>query len=167
MNQEKKSLTRNNAWWFFEHKLILSMHPRRDSFISVFRSDPIKDLNLISLVFCLVSTCCGVLIASLVNTEQLSCWIGDDACLFGDVLIVKDARSPDLQGKVFLGRFWGLDSPHIQEGLTPNHLKKAKLMFFYTRYPSSNLLKNFFPDVKVCHVSPDHASVISYTARPV
>uniref|UniRef100_A0A8C1CZ72 Prospero homeobox 2 n=1 Tax=Cyprinus carpio carpio TaxID=630221 RepID=A0A8C1CZ72_CYPCA len=34
------------------------------------------------------------------------------------------------------------------ERLTPNHLKKAKLMFFYTRYPSSNLLKNFFPDVK-------------------
>uniref|UniRef100_A0AAZ3Q8Y0 Prospero domain-containing protein n=1 Tax=Oncorhynchus tshawytscha TaxID=74940 RepID=A0AAZ3Q8Y0_ONCTS len=34
------------------------------------------------------------------------------------------------------------------EGLTPNHLKKAKLMFFYTRYPSSNVLKTFFPDVK-------------------
>ncbi|CAG5866353.1 unnamed protein product [Menidia menidia] len=28
------------------------------------------------------------------------------------------------------------------------HLKKAKLMFFYTRYPSSNVLKTFFPDVK-------------------
>ncbi|XP_023684042.1 prospero homeobox protein 2 isoform X1 [Paramormyrops kingsleyae] len=36
----------------------------------------------------------------------------------------------------------------IQEGLTPSHLKKAKLMFFYTRYPSSNVLKTFFPDVK-------------------
>merc|ERR1712127_785046 len=35
-----------------------------------------------------------------------------------------------------------------QEGLTPHHLKKAKLMFFYTRYPSSNILKTFFPDVK-------------------
>ncbi|MEQ2279028.1 hypothetical protein AMECASPLE_005232, partial [Ameca splendens] len=34
------------------------------------------------------------------------------------------------------------------EGLTPSHLKKAKLMFFYTRYPSSNVLKTFFPDVK-------------------
>ncbi|KAK1792934.1 hypothetical protein P4O66_001657 [Electrophorus voltai] len=34
------------------------------------------------------------------------------------------------------------------KGLTPNHLKKAKLMFFYTRYPSSNVLKTFFPDVK-------------------
>uniref|UniRef100_A0A3B3QGS0 Prospero domain-containing protein n=1 Tax=Paramormyrops kingsleyae TaxID=1676925 RepID=A0A3B3QGS0_9TELE len=35
-----------------------------------------------------------------------------------------------------------------EEGLTPNHLKKAKLMFFYTRYPSSSVLKSFFPDVK-------------------
>lgn len=36
----------------------------------------------------------------------------------------------------------------IQEGLSPNHLKKAKLMFFYTRYPSSNMLKMYFADVK-------------------
>ncbi|XP_055053567.2 prospero homeobox 3 isoform X1 [Misgurnus anguillicaudatus] len=35
-----------------------------------------------------------------------------------------------------------------QEGLSPCHLKKAKLMFFYTRYPSSSTLKTFFPDVK-------------------
>uniref|UniRef100_A0A3P8TUJ0 Prospero domain-containing protein n=1 Tax=Amphiprion percula TaxID=161767 RepID=A0A3P8TUJ0_AMPPE len=34
------------------------------------------------------------------------------------------------------------------EGLSPCHLKKAKLMFFYTRYPSSNTLKTYFPDVK-------------------
>ncbi|XP_037550640.1 prospero homeobox protein 2 [Nematolebias whitei] len=39
-------------------------------------------------------------------------------------------------------------SLNIQEGLSPSHLKKAKLMFFYTRYPSSNVLKTFFPDVK-------------------
>ncbi|XP_078419448.1 prospero homeobox protein 1-like [Cetorhinus maximus] len=39
-------------------------------------------------------------------------------------------------------------SVNIQEGLTPNHLKKAKLMFFYTRYPSSATLKTYFPDVK-------------------
>nr|XP_057908667.1 prospero homeobox protein 1a [Doryrhamphus excisus] len=39
-------------------------------------------------------------------------------------------------------------SSTIQEGLSPNHLKKAKLMFFYTRYPSSNMLKMFFSDVK-------------------
>lgn len=38
---------------------------------------------------------------------------------------------------------------NVQEGLTPSHLKKAKLMFFYTRYPSSNVLKTYFPDVKV------------------
>ncbi|KAL3052520.1 prospero homeobox protein 1-like [Trematomus bernacchii] len=37
---------------------------------------------------------------------------------------------------------------NIQEGLSPNHLKKAKLMFFYSRYPSSNMLKIFFSDVK-------------------
>ncbi|KAM4564142.1 prospero homeobox 3 [Fundulus diaphanus] len=35
-----------------------------------------------------------------------------------------------------------------QEGLSPCHLKKAKLMFFYTRYPSSNTLKTYFPEVK-------------------
>ncbi|XP_070450037.1 prospero homeobox protein 2 [Equus przewalskii] len=39
-------------------------------------------------------------------------------------------------------------SSHIQEGLNPGHLKKAKLMFFFTRYPSSNLLKAYFPDVQ-------------------
>lgn len=45
-----------------------------------------------------------------------------------------------------------LNWPHVytQEGLSPCHLKKAKLMFFYTRYPSSNTLKTYFPDVKVC-----------------
>ncbi|KAM3590610.1 uncharacterized protein V6R79_012559 [Siganus canaliculatus] len=37
---------------------------------------------------------------------------------------------------------------YLTEGLSPCHLKKAKLMFFYTRYPSSNTLKTYFPDVK-------------------
>jgi len=32
--------------------------------------------------------------------------------------------------------------------LTPMHLRKAKLMFFYVRYPSSAVLKDYFPDVK-------------------
>lgn len=45
---------------------------------------------------------------------------------------------------------------NIQEGLTPSHLKKAKLMFFYTRYPSSNVLKTYFPDVKVISHSCTH-----------
>nr|XP_047915679.1 prospero homeobox protein 2 [Anser cygnoides] len=37
---------------------------------------------------------------------------------------------------------------HIQEALTPGHLKKAKLMFFFTRYPSSALLRSYFLDVQ-------------------
>lgn len=36
-----------------------------------------------------------------------------------------------------------------QEALTPGHLKKAKLMFFFTRYPSSALLRSYFLDVQV------------------
>ncbi|CAL8077553.1 unnamed protein product [Calicophoron daubneyi] len=47
----------------------------------------------------------------------------------------------------------GMDQ-HCPEGmrmtstLTPVHLRKAKLMFFYTRYPNSTLIKMYFPDVK-------------------
>uniref|UniRef100_A0A673HTW9 Prospero homeobox protein 1-like n=1 Tax=Sinocyclocheilus rhinocerous TaxID=307959 RepID=A0A673HTW9_9TELE len=52
----------------------------------------------------------------------------------------------DLQSMAERSSFMSLNISF--ERLTPNHLKKAKLMFFYTRYPSSNLLKNFFPDVK-------------------
>lgn len=38
--------------------------------------------------------------------------------------------------------------PNVQNvTLTPLHLRKAKLMFFYVRYPSSVLLKNYFCDV--------------------
>jgi hypothetical protein len=44
---------------------------------------------------------------------------------------------------------FSLTPKHIQEGLSPGHLKKAKLMFFFTRYPSSSLLKAYFPDVQV------------------
>ncbi|NXI40639.1 PROX1 protein, partial [Galbula dea] len=36
----------------------------------------------------------------------------------------------------------------MQEALTPGHLKKAKLMFFFTRYPTSTLLKTYFLDVQ-------------------
>ncbi|XP_012936323.1 alpha-protein kinase 1 [Aplysia californica] len=36
---------------------------------------------------------------------------------------------------------------HMTSTLTPMHLRKAKLMFFYTRYPTSPILKMFFPDV--------------------
>ncbi|XP_077444194.1 prospero homeobox 3 [Stigmatopora argus] len=41
-----------------------------------------------------------------------------------------------------------LNAGGAQEGLSPCHLKKAKLLFFYARYPSSNTLKTYFPDVK-------------------
>ncbi|NWW50816.1 PROX1 protein, partial [Pedionomus torquatus] len=41
-----------------------------------------------------------------------------------------------------------LTPKQIQEALTPSHLKKAKLMFFFTRYPSSTLLKTYFLDVQ-------------------
>ncbi|CAN9507379.1 unnamed protein product [Ophioblennius macclurei] len=37
----------------------------------------------------------------------------------------------------------------LNDGLTTNHLKKAKLVFFYTRYPSSQVLKTCFHDVQV------------------
>ena len=40
-----------------------------------------------------------------------------------------------------------LDHLHTST-LTPMHLRKAKLMFFYVRYPSSSILKMYFPDVK-------------------
>ncbi|XP_014012241.2 prospero homeobox protein 1 isoform X2 [Salmo salar] len=49
-------------------------------------------------------------------------------------------------GGIDSGMFLGPGSS--QEGLSPCHLKKAKLMFFYARYPSSNTLKTYFPDVK-------------------
>lgn len=31
--------------------------------------------------------------------------------------------------------------------LTSRHLRKAKLMFLYVRYPNSSILKDFFPDI--------------------
>jgi hypothetical protein len=51
------------------------------------------------------------------------------------------------------GSYGGYDLSDIygnihKEGLTPHHLKKAKLMFFYNRYPSSSILKTFFTDVR-------------------
>uniref|UniRef100_A0A3P9Q4L4 Prospero homeobox protein 1-like n=1 Tax=Poecilia reticulata TaxID=8081 RepID=A0A3P9Q4L4_POERE len=41
-----------------------------------------------------------------------------------------------------------LNNDVFQECLTTNHLKKAKLMFFYTRYPSSVVLRMCFHDVQ-------------------
>ncbi|XP_076313923.1 homeobox protein prospero-like [Tachypleus tridentatus] len=36
----------------------------------------------------------------------------------------------------------------VTSTLTPMHLRKAKLMFFYVRYPSSTVLKLYFQDIK-------------------
>ncbi|XP_022911742.1 homeobox protein prospero isoform X2 [Onthophagus taurus] len=38
--------------------------------------------------------------------------------------------------------------PEHSSTLTPMHLRKAKLMFFWVRYPSSAVLKMYFPDIK-------------------
>lgn len=46
-------------------------------------------------------------------------------------------------------KFIDLDQSFLHTStLTPMHLRKAKLMFFYVRYPSSAILKVYFPDVK-------------------
>ena len=37
---------------------------------------------------------------------------------------------------------------HLTENLTATHLRKAKLMFFYQRYPNSAILRQYFVDVK-------------------
>lgn len=50
---------------------------------------------------------------------------------------------------------FSLTPRQMQEALTPGHLKKAKLMFFFTRYPSSTLLKTYFLDVQVKEQQPE------------
>uniref|UniRef100_A0A8B9FKK9 Prospero homeobox 2 n=1 Tax=Amazona collaria TaxID=241587 RepID=A0A8B9FKK9_9PSIT len=51
-------------------------------------------------------------------------------------------------GRDGCGELLSLTPRQMQEALTPGHLKKAKLMFFFTRYPSSTLLKTYFLDVQ-------------------
>ncbi|EMP30707.1 Prospero homeobox protein 2 [Chelonia mydas] len=62
---------------------------------------------------------------------------------------VSDSRREDFATEEYSSRKWlpGASSQNL-EALTPGHLKKAKLMFFFTRYPSSTLLKTYFPDVQ-------------------
>jgi hypothetical protein len=45
------------------------------------------------------------------------------------------------------GPYDGIQPTHSST-LTPMHLRKAKLMFFWVRYPSSAVLKMYFPDIK-------------------
>ncbi len=47
--------------------------------------------------------------------------------------------------KMFMFYFPGHGSSST---LTPMHLRKAKLMFFWVRYPSSSVIKMYFPDIK-------------------
>ncbi|XP_053376320.1 prospero homeobox protein 1-like [Mercenaria mercenaria] len=46
------------------------------------------------------------------------------------------------------GETYDSHGKQITDTLTPMHLRKAKLMFFYVRYPSSAILKVYFPDVQ-------------------
>ncbi|XP_039922612.1 prospero homeobox protein 2 [Hirundo rustica] len=55
-----------------------------------------------------------------------------------------DDGAPFASTHISFGSSWR----QMQEALTPGHLKKAKLMFFFTRYPSSTLLKTYFLDVQ-------------------
>ena len=43
---------------------------------------------------------------------------------------------------------YGMGGEATSATLTPMHLRKAKLMFFWVRYPSSAILKMYFPDIK-------------------
>ncbi|NXI90740.1 PROX2 protein, partial [Psophia crepitans] len=54
----------------------------------------------------------------------------------------------EVPGLSWSWRGLSLTPRQMQEALTPGHLKKAKLMFFFTRYPSSTLLKTYFLDVQ-------------------
>ncbi|XP_068199245.1 prospero homeobox protein 1-like [Antennarius striatus] len=63
-----------------------------------------------------------------------------------DPMVLQDLRLPRV--KVESDKLVKNDLYVLNEGLTTNHLKKAKLMFFYTRYPSSLVLKRCFHDVQ-------------------
>ncbi|XP_077967721.1 uncharacterized protein LOC120327167 [Styela clava] len=64
-------------------------------------------------------------------------------CSFGaSPMNLRDSGNYDMEGSSYAF------PSNMQEGLTPQHLKKAKLIFFYTRYPNANTLKTYFPDVK-------------------
>ena len=44
--------------------------------------------------------------------------------------------------------YGGMGGEATSSTLTPMHLRKAKLMFFWVRYPSSAIIKMYFPDIK-------------------
>ncbi|NXD05686.1 PROX2 protein, partial [Nothocercus nigrocapillus] len=67
----------------------------------------------------------------------------------GSLALLPAARARCREPQPAAVRRLSLTRRYIQEALTPGHLKKAKLMFFFTRYPSSTLLKTYFLDVQV------------------
>ncbi|KAL5008853.1 hypothetical protein ScPMuIL_014434 [Solemya velum] len=86
------------------------------------------------LIVCLGSTFCA-LCKNLSGTH-----LGKSK---GSRLLVE----PFLSLKTYNSNYPFLNGHHTST-LTPMHLRKAKLMFFYLRYPSSAILKAYFPDVK-------------------
>ncbi|PKU45625.1 prospero homeobox protein 2 [Limosa lapponica baueri] len=86
------------------------------------------------------------LLSQLLGCGQHSPW-GSSSC--------RSPSAPERDPPESLNLHWGtvklrlsLTPRQIQEALTPGHLRKAKLMFFFTRYPSSTLLKTYFLDVQ-------------------
>lgn len=71
-------------------------------------------------------------------------------CVSGAGVVLRDMMSSG-----FATCRISLTPRQMQEALTPGHLKKAKLMFFFTRYPSSTLLKTYFLDVQVKKQQPE------------
>ena len=63
-----------------------------------------------------------------------------------DRCLLKDFLSALLISISFLSGYGFGDASSAT--LTPMHLRKAKLMFFWVRYPSSAILKMYFPDIK-------------------
>lgn len=51
-------------------------------------------------------------------------------------------------GDLPCGSIYSITSHGSSSTLTPMHLRKAKLMFFWVRYPSSSVIKMYFPDIK-------------------
>ncbi|XP_038076622.1 prospero homeobox protein 1-like [Patiria miniata] len=93
--------------------------------------------------------------SSLLNHGTGDITTGDISHSINDSLPYSFMKSDDsdslLRGSPGLSDLSGYSPANgtsLTSTLTPTHLRKAKLMFFYVRYPSSALLRQHFPDVK-------------------
>ncbi|CAL8313022.1 unnamed protein product [Lota lota] len=87
---------------------------------------------------------CKVNSRSSVRGAQSSRHFAVDPGFLGGLCVPLDVKArSDGPQSMLMSNFFSLN-----DGLTTSHLKKAKLMFFYTRYPSSLVLKTFFHDVQ-------------------